>query len=281
MKKLCILLLPLLYLAFTKTGYSQVSINPTAVFLDPNSKVGNFFIANSSENPVEIQLNFEFAYPDTDEEGNPYLNYEDQETKEQYSLEPYLRAFPSTFVLQPNQRQTVRLLARFPADKPDGTYWTRMRVSSSQLSPPIGEAPEGEVTAQVGFQIDQVTAVLVHHGTVQTKLTVHGSRVHVVNDRLVVLTEVERTDGNAPFIGSVRTRIFNPNGELITENSRPTSVYFKNLRRVEINMNEEDDEWPSGQYTAETTFVPSRNDVLPQHIPQIDPVSTTTTFTID
>jgi hypothetical protein len=265
-----------LLLLFAFSAQAQVTISPTAVFLDKNSKVGSFYVSNPSNSAVEVRLGFEFAYPTTDEDGRVFLNYEDEDAEESFSLVPHLRAFPTTFVLQPNERQTIRLVGRIPQNSGPGMYWTRMRVSSNQLTPPIGEVAEGQVAAQVSFQIDQVTAVLVQHGDAQTGLEIHNSRASVENDRLIILSEVERT-GNSPFIGSVETRIFDSNGQEVDSRRSSTSVYFRNNQRVEFDSSN----WAAGQYTAETTFESQRNDISSQNLLQIPEVSERTTFTIE
>ncbi|PKD44183.1 hypothetical protein [Rhodohalobacter barkolensis] len=275
--KIRLLSLPFaLLLLFAFSVQAQVTISPTAVFLDKNSKVGSFYVSNPSNSAVEVRLGFEFAYPATDEDGRVFLNYEDSEAEEKFSLVPHLRAFPTTFVLQPNERQTVRLVGRIPQNSDPGMYWTRMRVSSNQLTPPIGEVAEGQVAAQVSFQIDQVTAVLVQHGSAETGLEVHRSEAMVDDDRLVVITDVERT-GNSPFIGSVRTRVMNSNGQEVDSRRSSTSVYFRNNQRVEFDTSN----WPSGQYSVETMFESQRNDISSQNLLQISEVSERTTFTIE
>lgn len=259
-------------------GHAQVTISPTAVFLDSNSKVGSLFISNPSNSAVEVVISFEFAYPATDSDGRVFLNYEDSEAEERYSLVPHLRAFPTTFVLEPNQRQTIRLIGRLPQDTDSATYWTRMRVSSSQLTPPIGEAAEGQVAAQVTFQIDQVTVVLVHHGSVETGVTIHSTEARVDSEResLQILTDVERT-GNAPFIGSVTTTILDSNGEEINTRRSSTSVYFRNLQRVEFELSE----LPAGTYTAVTTYETSRNDISSRNLIQAPSTTERHTFSIE
>jgi hypothetical protein len=261
---------------FAQTALAQVTISPTAVFLDKNSKVGSFYVSNPSNSAVEVRLGFEFAYPATDEDGRVFLNYEDEAAEERFSLGPHLRAFPTTFVLQPNQRQTIRLVGRIPQNSDPGMYWTRMRVSSNQLTPPIGEVADGQVAAQVSFQIDQVTSVLVQHGETNTGLSIHTSNAFMENGRLVVLTDTERT-GNAPFIGSVRTRVLNSNNQEVDSRRSSTSIYFRNNQRVEFDASN----WPAGQYTVETTFESSRNDISSQNLIQIPDVSERTTFTIE
>lgn len=276
MNKILLLSISLLILLISQSANAQVTISPTAVFLDKNSKVGSFYVSNPSNSPVEVRLGFEFAYPATDSTGSVFLNYEDEESEEQFSLEPYLRAFPTTFVLEPDQRQTVRLVGRIPANSAPGMYWTRMRVSSNQESPPVGEVAAGEVSAQVSFQIDQVTAVLVQHGDAGTGLTIHDTNALLQEDRLVVLTDVERI-GNSPFLGSVKTRVLDSGNKEIDFRRTSTSVYFRNYQRVEFDTAN----WPSGEYTIETAFESSRNDISSQDLLQISELTGRTTFVIE
>jgi len=276
MKPLKVSLLTAIFAFAAFTTQAQVTISPTAVFLDKNSKVGSFYVSNPSASAVEVRLSFEFAYPATDETGRVYLNYEDAAAEELYSLVPYLRAFPTTFVLQPDQRQTIRLVGRVPQNSDPGMYWTRMRVSSNQLTPPIGDVEEGQVSAQVSFQIDQVTSVLVQHGDVNTGLSINDISTNIEDGQLVILTDVERT-GNAPFIGSINTRIVNTRGEEVNSRRSSTSIYFDAMQRVEFDITA----LPAGEYTVITTFESSRNDIASQNLVQIPDVSETTTFAIE
>ena len=275
-KSLQVVISGFLALLLTQTALAQVTISPTAVFLDPNTKVGSFYVSNPSNSAVEVRLSFEFAYPATDETGRVFLNYEDESAEEQFSLTSHLRAFPTTFVLEPDERQTIRLVGRIPQNSDPGMYWTRMRISSNQLTPPIGEVAEGQVAAQIGFQIDQVTAVFAQHGDANTALSIHNSEASVENERLIILTDVERT-GNAPFIGSVRTLVLNSNNSEVDSRRSSTSVYFRNNQRVEFDTGN----WPAGQYTVETTFESQRNDISSRNLLQITPVTERTTFTIE
>ncbi|MEX2600572.1 MAG: hypothetical protein WD355_02920 [Balneolaceae bacterium] len=268
--------LVLLILLLGRPVSAQVTISPTAVFLDSNSKVGSLFVANPTSNPIEIQLGFEFAYPRTNENGSIVIYYEDEEAEEKFSLVPYLRAFPTTFTLQPNQRQTIRLLANMPADSENALYWTRMRISSSQLTPPIGEVAEGELATQVTMQIDQVIPVLVHHGETNTGLTIHDTSFVQNESQGQIFLDVERS-GNSPFIGRAVYRITDSSGSVMVDDMNSTSVYFRNNHRIQFDISD----WPAGEYRAEITFESARSDIRPTFLAQIEPVSETVTFTIN
>ena len=276
MRNFIVKIIWLFLLVLPLNAVAQVTISPTAVFLDRNSKVGTFYISNPSTSTVEVRISFEFAYPATDENGRVYLRYDDEEARELFSLEPHLRAFPTTFALEPNSRQTVRLVGRLPNNSDPGLYWTRMRVSSSQLTPPIGDVSEGAVAAQVSFQIDQVTAVLVHHGNVTTGLDVHQTTVELENNNAIIFTDVERI-GNSAFIGSVTTRVTNSNGQVVDQRRSSTSVYFRNLLRVEFDTSS----WAADTYSVVTIFETTRNDVSTQNLIQLPDITSRTTFTLE
>ncbi|MFU8811905.1 MAG: hypothetical protein ACNA78_03000 [Balneolaceae bacterium] len=267
-----------LFLLCSATALAQVSISPTSVFLDRGTGVGTMFLSNPSDAPLEVQISFEFAYPQTNEQGEIEMNYDDEEARERFSLEPFLRAFPTTFILQPNERQTVRLIGRIPSDRDDGMYWTRMRISSSQLTPPVGDATEGGIRAQVAFQINQITAVFGTKGAVETGVTIHGSERYEDSEpgRLVVLTHAERT-GNAPFLGRIYSQLVNANGTVVAENQSTGTVYFENRHRTEFDISS----LPSGTYTVRTTFETQRSDVSSRHLVQAPPVSSELTVQID
>lgn len=263
-------------LILTVSVNAQVTISPTVIFLDQNSSVGSFFISNPSNEVKEVQIGFEFAYPATNQEGVFSMVSDDEEAAQIYSLAPDIRTFPTTFVLQPNQRQTVRLLANLSNDRDDRLYWARMRVTSSSLTPPIEEVVDGEVGAQVTMQIAQVTAVFQHHGATNTALTIHETEYTVHDDYVSLYVDIER-EGNSPFLGSVSTRISDNNGNVVVENRNTTTVYFRNYHRIQI----EREELPPGSYTAEITYISQRNDVRPEYLLQIEPVSTTISFTVE
>lgn len=276
MKKITFILsLALISLATNKV-HGQVSFSPTIVFLDNQTNVGSFFVSNPGNSAVEVRISFEFAYSQTDEYGNRSFNYDDSEAEERYSLKPYLRAFPTTFVLQPDERQTVRLVGRLPSNLNDGRYWARMRISSNQVTPPIGEVDEGQVTAQIGFQIDQVTSIYAQHGNANTGLQVHSSKAELQDNRAIILTDVERT-GNSPFLGSFRTRLLSSNNEEIVSRRSSTTVYFRNTVRSEFDASN----LPAGEYTVETTFESQRNDISSHNLLQINPIIKRTTLTIE
>lgn len=269
------ILLFLVVVGLGQPSKAQVTFSPTAVFLESGSSVGTFYVSNPSDLPVEVNLSFEFAYPHSNSEGVLTLNYDDERAAEKYSLVPYLKAFPTQFRLQPNQRQTIRIAGRVPGSKDDGLHWSRMRISSKQLQNSSNEAETTAVSAQVNFQVDQVTAVFSRKGSITTGLTIHDMEVSISDNKLTVLTAVQR-HGNSPYIGTSITRIFNSEDEAVMERKRSTSIYFHATHKSEILI----DTLPKGEYYVVTEFQTNRVDIPSRHLPKSEPVSDLKQFTI-
>lgn len=254
---------------------AQVTIAPTALFIDDQSRFGSFLVLNGSDQTQEVSLTFEFGYPDTDEEGNSFMNYEDEEAREQYSIADWIRGFPRNFTLQPGERQTVRLTVRPPGDIPDGTYWTRIKTASNPAVPDVDEDVTEGVQAQITFRFEQVTAGFYKRGDVTTGISFNDLTAEVNDEQGIVLADVERS-GNSPFLGSIFLTVTDGNGNVVHEHRVSTTVYIDAVRRLEFDASD----LSPGTYTAEVRFETRRPDVSSGDLVQAEPVSRSTTFSI-
>ncbi|MDG5766024.1 hypothetical protein QA596_01005 [Balneolales bacterium ANBcel1] len=258
-----------------KSAVAQVTIAPTALFIDDQTRFGTFLVINGSDQTQEVALSFEFGYPDTDADGNSFMNYEDEEAKERYSIAEWVRGFPRNFTLQPGERQTVRLTVRPPGDIPDGTYWTRIKTASNPAVPDIDDEVAEGVQAQITFRFEQVTAGFYKKGSVTTGVQFRNLTASLEQDDVVVRADVERT-GNSPFLGSLFLTVTDANGNVVHERRSSTTVYMDAVRRVSFDASD----LPSGSYTADVRFETRRPDVSSGDIVQGPPVSESVTFTI-
>ncbi len=255
---------------------AQVSIAPTSLFIDDQNRFGTFLVLNSSNQTQEVQLEFIFGYPATDEEGNTYMRYDDPVAESEFSIAEWIRGFPRNFTLEPGARQTVRLTVRPPADLPDGMYWTRIRTTSNALSPDIDEEIQDGVSARITFRFEQITAAFYKKGNVNTGLDIKDKEIQLNGDKATIFAEVHRT-GNAPFLGSMQLRVINDSGDEVYSNQNFTTVYLNALRKMDYDISG----WPAGSYTAELTFLSERSDISARDIVQTDPVTVSIDFQIE
>ncbi|WP_445665812.1 hypothetical protein [Fodinibius sp. AD559] len=272
MKKLSFIFL-LLFGVFLAGAKAQITIAPTMVFIDQQERFGSFLVLNGSNQAQEVSIEFPFGYPTTNNEGNVQMVYDDSSRAQQYGISNLVKGFPQNFVLQPGQRQTVRMTVR-PKDFSDGTYWTRIKTTSSAQNPPIGEETEDGITAQITYKFEQVTTLFYKHGDTNTGIEIQNFTQQNAEDNFKFIADVNRS-GNSPFLGSIILTVTDSDGNEIVEKRASTSIYFEYRQVFEIAQNELE----NGKYTAEITFETQRPDVPSENIIQMEPVSQSISFT--
>jgi len=133
----------------TSNLIAQVTIAPTNLFIDSGSKFGTYMVINGSNDTQEISIDFFFGYSSTDDDGKRSIVTDDSVAKARYSIADKIKAFPQNFTLSPGQRQVVRLRINAQNDIPDGTYWARIRTTSTPETPPLELQSNDAVTARV------------------------------------------------------------------------------------------------------------------------------------
>ncbi len=248
---------------------AQISFSPTIVFIDDQKGgVGNFYITNRAETAQEVHISFRFGYPDSDDSGNLVMNYHDSVAYAQYALDPMIRAFPRSFVVEPGQQRTVRLQVVPGAQLSAGMYFTRMVVRSTAFREEDASVDENRLGANIGISFDQITGVFYKRGQTSTGLVIHQAEAIHRKDGIDVITRLSRK-GNAPYIGSVRISLLNDSGNVVAENRTSTTAYFDVTRKYTLPVKD----LPPGHYTVNITFETQRRDVATSDLTQYHPVS--------
>ena len=273
MKKLSLTFL-LLFTVALGGAVAQITIAPTMVFIDQQNRFGSFLVLNGSDQAQEVSIEFPFGYPVTDKQGNIQMVYDDSARAQRYGISDKVKGFPQNFVLQPGQRQVVRLTVR-PGGFSDGTYWTRIKTTSRAQNPPIGEEAGDEITAQITYEFEQVTTLFYKHGATGTGIDIRDFSRQNSENQYEFVADVSRT-GNSPFLGSIFLTVTDEDGNTIVEKQTSTSIYFDYRQVFEVAKDELDD---GASYTAEITFETQRPDVPSDKIIQMEPVSRSISFT--
>lgn len=213
-----------------------IYVNPTAVFMDPRTRDASVTIGNSGESAEEATIELKFGFPDADSAGTPYIRFVDDPGPEFASAAAWIRPFPQRVRLEPGTQQVVRLLARPPADLPDGEYWTRMIISGrgASLSLPTTDST---VRVGVGLEIRLVTSVTYRKGRVTTGVALRGLRAEAEGDSLALWANLAR-EGNAAYLGTADIELATARGTVVQRWSVPLAVYYPVRRRFA---------WPTGR----------------------------------
>lgn len=251
--------------AIMATSLWSVSVSPMAVYIDSHSRTGRMTLYNPGSRPEEIRIEFAFGYPRSDDQGNVTVQLADSAPAGEPSAVSWLTAFPRRIVLQPGQRQVVRILARPPANLPDGEYWARALVHSKGGQAPI-ESRSGDVGVQIDVETVVVVAVNYRNGDVHTGLKLDDASATTVGDSVVTTVDVTRT-GNAAFLGRILVELLDGQGKVVGSNEQVLAVYHGIRRRLAVQI-------PQGATPARVrvTMDTHRDDLPPGGPLPADPV---------
>jgi hypothetical protein len=260
----------------TEVILAQVTIAPSMLFIDAKSGIGNLYVTNNSASPQEVSINFVFGFPDADSAGNAKMNYNDTVAAGIYSLNPIVRAFPRTFLLDVKQAQTDRLQVRTKSNVKDASFFSRVKVTSSQKTPDIEKKTTDAVSAQISFKFDQIFPVFYRKGNVSTGVIVHDVTTTVKDNKLTVITDVERT-GNTPYIGSIKAELFSAANEKVALSEATASIYFRLKNKMEIDLAKA----AKGKHKLVLTFETKRSDVAAEDLLQAPTVTKEVNVNLD
>lgn len=260
----------LLLIALPSILWGQIIISPYVVFTDQQNKFGSYIVQNESLESYEISVSFVFGYPVSDSVGNVTMYYSEDPKIEEYSCVDWVRAFPRKFVLEPKQKQTVRMSVSSPDTIIDGTYWARIVTTSAPLSVASDSVGTG-ITAQIKFVLNQVTTLLYRKGEADTRIAV--SDVKTVKDSVSidVMVDLERL-GNSPFFGNVTTTVYDSTGVKIDVHEEYLTLYHSLRKKYSF----EADKFESGTYKAEVKVMFNEKVDIPESklAPQVDVIKT-------
>ncbi|WP_113925183.1 fimbrial biogenesis chaperone [Cognataquiflexum aquatile] len=268
MKKIFLALSISLFLFLAVPTMAQISIAPTSVFMDENG-IASLYITNPSDITQEINVSFLFGYPGNDELGNLIMIYGDSIKDKQYGLGDRLRAFPRTFVLAPQQQQTVRLQLRPDRSLPAGTYFTRVKVTSNNQAPDVDQTNQTEVATQINFKFDQVIAAFYKNGQTTTGLEIGNVTTSIQDGKVRAIAEFVTT-GNSPFLGSISASLKDASEKTVSQKEETVAMYFNGKKGVEVSIPEN---LPSGEYQLELRFETNRTDIPSSDLVQGSPVT--------
>lgn len=250
------------------TDARAVTVSPTALYISSRNPSGLLTLVNTGSRPEEIELTFGFGYPVSDSAGVLRVDLVDSAGKDEPSLAGWLRAFPRRLLLQPGQKQVVRVTVVAPAGVPDGEYWGRVLVKSRGGEPPI-EQSQGQVRMQLSLETTFATAVFYHKGEIKTGIRVPTSAA--VRSKGGVQFTIDLTrEGNAAFLGRVKADVVDSLGQVHATAEDVVAVYRSLRRRFVVRAEKP---LPAGPLTVRWLVDTERPDLPPQGPVRVEPVT--------
>lgn len=249
------LLLLGLVLSLVTNAHAQVTIAPTTVFID-SDRFSSFVVSNNSNQAQEISIEFLDVVPTGNAEGLVTNVAAEEAPDTRYLMQDWLRAFPRVFVLEPGQRQTVRLTVRPPSDLASGGYFKRLVVRSNPQAVEIGEVISEGVGTQINIIFAQTISVVYRAGNARIGVEMDGNPTISENENEFRLLMPLKLTGNAPFIGTIAYS-FSSGNTVIYESLIRTSIFANGTRLISIPRQE----IVSGNYNVKVEFNSQRPDI--------------------
>jgi P pilus assembly chaperone PapD len=209
-----------------------VTVSPTAVYITSRNPSALLTLINTGSRAEEIELGIGFGYPVSDSAGVLRVDIVDSAASGEPSLTSFLRVFPRRLVLQPGQRQVVRVMVTMPAGAADGEYWGRVLVKSRGGEPPIEQA-QGDVKMQLSLETTFATAVFYHKGEVKTGVSIASASVKRLVDGAQLTIDLKR-EGNSAYLGHVKVELVDASGATVAEVEDVVAVYRELRRRFVV-----------------------------------------------
>lgn len=254
---------------------SQILISPYIVYSDQQNKFGTFLVQNESDEIYEISVSFIFGYPISDSLGLLSMEYVEQDSSEFYSIASSLKAFPRKFLLNPKQRQVVRMTVKTPDTLSPGTYWSRIVTSAAPHT--ISQDTSGKgITARIKFVLNQVTTVIYRVEPAEAGIDIKNISVIIDSSQVKLLHSLIRT-GNSPFFGDLVVKILDKDENVIEESEEFVSVYFDLVKSVSFDVSK----FKPGKYRAEIKVVLNESEDIPEsRLRSTQPIFRTVEFEI-
>jgi P pilus assembly chaperone PapD len=246
-------------LALSASAAHAVTVSPTAVYITSRNPSALLTLINTSSRAEEIELSIGFGYPVSDSTGVLRVDIVDTAAFGEPSLTSFLRVFPRRLVLEPGQRQVVRVMVSMPAGTADGEYWGRVLVKARGGEPPI-EQSQGNVRMQLSLETTFATAVFFRKGEVKTGVEVSSATAHRMGDSVQFTLDLKRA-GNSAFLGRIRAELVDAKGSTVTEIEDVVAVYRSLRRRFVLRTGKP---LPAGVYTVRYLVDTERPDLPPQ-----------------
>ena len=213
-----------------------VLVAPTVVFLSDKNRTGRLTLQNPTNAPAEVEINFSFGLPTSDEQGNVSITLQDSNVTDTRSAVAWVKAFPKKIIIPPNGTQVIRLLAYPPKGLVDGEYWARVVVRSQ----------EGQTTLPVAGKEDQIstklnmimqTAIMLKYrtGKVSAQLELSGATVAKKDSMVQVMIDLANR-GNVSYLGVLNCRLLDADNRQISYKKIDLAVYRDLRRRLDLPL---------------------------------------------
>ncbi len=271
------LLLTLVMLTACLPGGALAStlIYPHALFMDDQSRSTVLYVQNSGEWPTEIEILLRFGYPASDSLGGVHMELIETPGPGAPSAADWVRALPRRLLVQPGERQAVRLLARPPAELPAGEYWSRVIVTSRDGRPLQTGGADGKIRVGLTLETRTIISLSYRRAQVFTGVKLKGFRAAIEDGKVTTQIELQRL-GNAAFLGRLALDLVDERGAEVAHWDRVIAVYYDLFRRLDFPVQS----LAPGRYVLHMNLSTTRQDIPETYVLKAETVGAVVELTV-
>jgi hypothetical protein len=231
----CILLLPL-----TKTAaQGDLLITPRRIVFEGSKKSQEINLANSGKDTARYVVSF--VQIRMKEDGN-FEWITDPDPGQNFS-DKYLRYYPRTVVLAPDEAQSVKIELANAARLSPGEYRSHLYFRAVPKETPLGEEQAVKDSTMFSVKLTPIYGitipVIIHMGKSTATVTMTDVSFDIVNDTVSRIKFVLNRTGNMSVYGDIKISHVSPQGKITQIGSiGGLAVYTPNtIRRCQFDLN--------------------------------------------
>jgi hypothetical protein len=160
----------------------------------------------------------------------------------QYFADKYLRFFPRTVTLPPNQSQVVKMQLNKPAKMAPGEYRSHIYFRSVPKEVPLGDDKAVKDTSSITVKLVPIFGItipaIIRVGDCSSKVSVGKVSLEMVNDTLPKVQMLFTRSGNCSVYGDIIVEYISPQGKITkVADVKGIAIYTPNtLRKFYCNL---------------------------------------------
>lgn len=221
----------MMLIPFHLLAQGDLLITPRRVVFEGNKQSQELTLANTGSDTARYNVSF-LQYRMTEEGGFEEINEPDSG---QYFADPYLRFFPRSVSLAPNEAQVVRMQFRRKPDMQQGEYRSHVYFRAVPDEKPLGDLPAEDSTA-IGIQLIPIFGisipVIVRVGDLKLEVGIDNAALVAKPDSVFELSLTFTREGEKSVYGDITVNWKPDSGETVEVGIvKGLAVYTPNTRR--------------------------------------------------
>lgn len=219
----------LLFFQISATAQGNLLVTPKRVVFEGNKRSEELNLANVGTDSATYVLSF-IHFRMT---ANGAFERIDTPDTDQLFAEPFLRIFPRTVSLGPNESQTIKLQVRKTSDMRSGEYRSHLYFRAEPKQTPLGETGTGRDSA-ISVKLTPVFGisipVIVRVG--ESNTVVQLENVRFQNDSIPAIDMTLQRKGNMSVYGDIMVNHISRQGKTVPVGmAKGLAVYSPNAER--------------------------------------------------